>query len=240
MNVHFVIHEPFEAPGAYETWVHQRGYTATYSRVYNGEPLPRSIEDIDLLLVMGGPQSTSTTREECPYFDSDAEQTLIAQCVASGRAVVGVCLGAQLIGEALGARCERSPEREIGLFPISLTKVGIKNKKFSHFGESLAVGHWHGDMPGLTKEAHVIAYSEGCPRQIIEYSALVYGFQCHMEFTLEVVDLLIAASKDEISSLGQHRFVQQPGVLRRNEYTTAHQKLFTFLDRLIEEYVSNR
>lgn len=50
-------------------------------------------------------------------------------------------------------------------------------------------------MPGLTPEAKIIAYSEGCPRQIIEYSKLVYGFQCHMEFNREVIELLIASSE---------------------------------------------
>ena len=66
MKVHFIVHEAFEAPGAYETWVRERGHEAAYSRVYAHEPLPASIADIDLLVVMGGPQSPSTTREvEC-------------------------------------------------------------------------------------------------------------------------------------------------------------------------------
>ncbi len=51
---------------------------------------------------------------------------------------------------------------------------------FSHFGKTLEVGHWHNDMPGLTPEAKIIAYSEGCPRQIVAYSDRVFGFQCHM------------------------------------------------------------
>jgi anthranilate/para-aminobenzoate synthase component II len=55
---------------------------------------------------MGGPQSPSTTREECPHFDAAAECALIARCVAAGKALVGVCLGAQLLGTALGARHE--------------------------------------------------------------------------------------------------------------------------------------
>jgi GMP synthase (glutamine-hydrolysing) len=90
MKVHFVVHESFEAPGAYETWVKERGFEAGYSRVYDHEPLPRSIDDIDLLVVMGGPQSPSTTREECPHFDAAAECALIARCVDGGKAVGGV------------------------------------------------------------------------------------------------------------------------------------------------------
>ncbi|MCV2216659.1 type 1 glutamine amidotransferase [Thauera sp. Sel9] len=240
MNVHFVVHESFEAPGAYETWVKDRGYKASYSRVYNHEPLPPSADGIDLLVVMGGPQSPSTTKEECPHFDAAAERELIAKCVKAGKAVVGICLGSQLIGEALGARYEHSPEKEIGKFPIALTAEGKANDKFAHFGDTPEVGHWHNDMPGLTASARIIASSEGCPRQIVEYSDLVYGFQCHMEFTPEVIELLIAASEPELRALTAHRFVQQPRALRANDYEDMNRKLFGFLDKLMIAYAGKR
>lgn len=236
MRVHFVIHEFFEAPGAFETWRKARGHEASYSRVHAFEPLPRSVEDIDLLVVMGGPQSPSTSLEECPHFDAAAERALITRCVDARRAVVGVCLGAQLVGEALGARHERSPEKEIGKFRITLTDVGKSNAKFAHFGDTLDVGHWHDDMPGLTASSKIIAHSEGCPRQIIEYGDLVYGFQCHMEFTPEVIERLIAKSEHELSSSSHRRFVQQPATLRANDYRAMNEKLFGFLDRLMEDY----
>lgn len=236
MKIHFVIHEAFEAPGAYETWVDEHGYEASYSRVYANEALPQSSEGIDLLVVMGGPQSPSTTKEECPHFDAAAERALIEKCVTAGKAVVGICLGSQLIGEALGARYEKSPEKEIGKFPITLTAEGKANAKFSHFGDTLDVGHWHNDMPGLTENAKIIAFSEGCPRQIVEYSNLVYGFQCHMEFTRDVIELLIAASEAELKSLLDRRFVQQPDVLRANDYDDMNRQLFGFLDSLVDEY----
>ncbi|MGB4226098.1 MAG: type 1 glutamine amidotransferase [Candidatus Dechloromonas phosphoritropha] len=239
MRVHFVVHESFEAPGAYEAWVRDRGYEATYSRVYAHEPLPQSIENIDLLVIMGGPQSPSTTREECPHFDAASECALIAEFVAARKAVVGVCLGAQLMGKALGARHEHSPEKEIGKFPIKLTTEGKAHVKFAHFGDTVDVGHWHSDMPGLTANAKIIAYSEGCPRQIIEYGELAYGFQCHMEFTLDVIELLIAAAKRELATLTNHRFVQQPDALRANDYDVMNQNLFGFLDKLMVAYAAN-
>lgn len=240
MRVHFVIHEAFEAPGAYETWAHQRGCTITWSRLHAGEPLPPSAEDIDLLAVMGGPQSPSTTKEECPHFDAAAERALIVQCVAAGKAVVGVCLGSQLIGEALGAAYAHSPEKEIGKFPITMTAAGRANPKFSHFPESLEVGHWHNDMPGLPEGAKVLATSAGCPRQIVEFGPLVYGFQCHMELTAEVVEQLIAASAQELAGLAGYRFVQQPAALRANSYAEMNEKLFGFLDNLMQTYAESR
>lgn len=236
MKVHFIVHESFEAPGAYETWVTERGYEASYSRVYANDVLPASADSFDLLVVLGGPQDPATTVAQCPHFNAADECRLIGQAVDAMKAVVGVCLGSQLIGEALGAQFGHSPEKEIGKYPISLTAEGKANSKVAHFGEVLEVGHWHNDMPGLTADAKVLAVSEGCPRQIVEYTKLVYGFQCHMEFTPEVVELLIAASAPELATLTDRRFVQQPAALRGNSWDEMNQKLFVFLDLLVAEY----
>ncbi len=240
MQLHFVVHESFEAPGAFARWAADQGYPAAYSRVYLGDPLPGSAEGIDLLIVLGGPQSPATPRQECPHFDAVAEKRLIAQCAAARKAVVGVCLGAQLIGEALGASFGHSPEKEIGKFPIHLTDEGRRNGKFSHFGTTLDVGHWHNDMPGLTPAAKIIATSAGCPRQIVEYTPLVYGFQCHMEFDRDVVEGLIAAETGW-PALIRHRFVQPPEVLRWqmllwHDFDDMNEKLYGFLDKLVLEY----
>lgn len=233
MRVHFVIHETFEAPGAYETWVRDRGFAASHSRVYAHEPLPEDIDALDMLVVMGGPQSPATTTKECPHFDGPAEMALIRRAVDAGKIVVGVCLGAQLIGEALGATHERSPEPEIGNFPITLTPAGREHPLLASFGAELEVGHWHGDMPGLTQGAVVLATSEGCPRQIVQYAPRVIGFQCHMELTLADVERLIVASEAELHDKAACPFVQQPARLRANTYDAMNRKLFDFLDALV-------
>ena len=236
MRVHFIVHESFEAPGAYETWAISRGHQLTFSRVYAGQKLPKDARDIDLLIVMGGPQDPSVTPEECAHFDSQAEQALIACAVRSGKAVIGVCLGAQLIGEALGAPFAHSPQKEIGKFPIFLTDKGASSEMFCHFSKTLDVGHWHNDMPGLTPGAEIIAWSEGCPRQIVAYSERVYGFQCHMELTPEVVELLIAHSEEDLRRAAEYRFVQSADALRANDYSEMNRVLFTFLDKLELRY----
>lgn len=238
MHVHFIIHENFEAPCAYETWATQRGHTIGYSRVYAGEPLPESISQIDLLVVMGGPQSPDTSQAQCPYFDSRGEQATIAAAIAGGKAVVGVCLGAQLTGEALGAQYAASPEKEIGKYPITLTAAGQAHPLFAHFGETLEVGHWHNDMPGLTADAQIIAWSEGCPRQIVAWSDRVFGFQCHMELTPQCAEMLIAHSEDELRRAAEYRFVDTAEVIRSHDYREMNEKLFIFLDKLAEYYAS--
>ncbi|CAG9948676.1 unnamed protein product [Clonostachys rosea f. rosea IK726] len=240
MLVHFIVHESFEAPGAYETWALKRGYNATFTRLYLGDTLPVIVDSLDILIVLGGPQTPSTTKDECPYFDAAAERDFILQCISAGKAVVGICLGSQLVSEALGAAWEKSPETEIGNFPITLTTTGRSNDKFEHFDLSIEVGHWHNDMPGLTPEAKIIASSQGCPRQIVEYTNLVYGFQCHMEFNAEVIEGLIEASKDELAGLIENKYVQQPDVLRANDYAKMNETLAVFLDRLTEAYLTAR
>ncbi|PRW41417.1 peptidase C26 family protein [Enterobacter roggenkampii] len=200
--------------------------------MYQGDPLPEELGHTDLLIIMGGPQSPATTREECPWFDAQAEKALISRAIEEGKTVIGVCLGSQLIGEALGAAFCHSPEKEIGKFPVRLTDAGKANPLFEGFGSVLNVGHWHNDMPGLTPQAKVLAYSEGCPRQIVQYSERVYGFQCHMELTPEVVELLIEHSQNDLRRAGEFRFVETAEKLRSHDYREMNQVLFSFLDKL--------
>ena len=232
MHIHFIIHEHFEAPGAYEIWGKNRGCSMSYSRVYQGDPLPEDLQSTDLLIIMGGPQSPATTLQECPWFDAQAEIRLIGRAIEAGKTVIGVCLGSQLIGEALGAAFCHSPEKEIGKFPVRLTDAGKANPLFEDFGHELNVGHWHNDMPGLTPQAKVLAYSEGCPRQIVQYGERVYGFQCHMELTPEVVELLIEHSQNDLSRAAEFRFVETAEKLRSHDYREMNPVLFSFLDKL--------
>lgn len=96
---------------------------------------------------------------------------------------------------------------------------------FSHFAKTLEVGHWHNDMPGLTPDAKIIAYSEGCPHQIVSYSDRVFAFQCHMELTLDVVEQLIAHSEKDLSRAAEYRFVNTPEELRSHDYSEMNQVL---------------
>ncbi|MEG3131142.1 type 1 glutamine amidotransferase [Pantoea cypripedii] len=239
MRIHFIVHEYFEAPGAYETWANKVGHQVTFSRVYLGETLPDDITGIDFLIVMGGPQDPATTREVCPHFDSVGEQAVIAAAVAAGKVVIGICLGSQLIGEALGASFSHSPEKEIGKFPVTLTDAGKAHPLFSHFGDVLDVGHWHNDMPGLTQDAQILAFSEGCPRQIVAYSDRVFGFQCHMELTKDVVERLIQHSEHELSRAAEYRFVDTPETLRSHDYDEMNQVLYEFLDKVSVVYLGH-
>ena len=234
MRVHFILHETFEVPGAYLKWAQERGHQVTTTKVYEKELLPETIDGIDFLIVMGGPQSPDEDREAFPYYDPQAEIQLIQKAIKADRYIVGVCLGAQLLSVAYGAEYEHSPEREIGVFPITLTEAGLKDEHVKVFGPTLITGHWHGDMPGLTEDAVVLATSQGCPRQIIRFSYKHYAFQAHLEFDPEAVELLIAADVEDVieEQSSKLTFVQNPQVIRAYDYREMNAKLYAFLDSL--------
>ncbi|PIT23261.1 GMP synthase [Snodgrassella communis] len=236
MRVHFIIHEDFEGPAACEEWAKNRNHQISYSRLYLGETLPDSAANLDMLIIMGGTQSPLTSFKECSYFDSNAEQKLIINAAEQCKAVLGICLGAQLIGQALGGMVETSPNKEIGYFPIHLTPVGLADELIMHFGKMLTVGHWHGDMPGLTPQAEVLAYSTGCPRQIIRYGPLVYAFQCHLELNTAAIDALIAHSSADLSNAGKLPFIQSEQEIQSFDYSAMNQELFIFLDKFVQRY----
>ncbi|KXU56245.1 class I glutamine amidotransferase [Streptococcus salivarius] len=236
MNIHFILHETFEVPGAYLKWAQERGHNVTSTKVYEEEKLPETVDGIDFLIVMGGPQSPDENRQAFPYYDPKAEIKLIQKAIDADIYIVGVCLGAQLLSVAYGGKYEHSPEREIGVFPINLTEAGLADDHIKDFGSTLDTGHWHGDMPGLSDNAVVMATSKGCPRQIVRFSPKHYAFQAHLEFDPEAIDLLIAADGEEhLRQQNQELpFVQTPEQLRANDYSQMNKKLFAFLDSLTQ------
>lgn len=236
MNIHFILHETFEVPGAYLKWAQERGHNVTSTKVYEEEKLPETVDGIDFLIVMGGPQSPDENRQAFPYYDPKAEIALIQKAIDADIYIVGVCLGAQLLSVAYGGKYEHSPEREIGVFPINLTEAGLADDHIKDFGSTLDTGHWHGDMPGLSDNAVVMATSKGCPRQIVRFSPKHYAFQAHLEFDPEAIDLLIAADGEEhLRQQNQELpFVQTPEQLRANDYSQMNKKLFAFLDLLTQ------
>ena len=161
---------------------------------------------------------------------------LMRQAVAADKYIVGVCLGAQLLSVAYGARHGHSPHREIGVYPVELTQEGLNDPHTALLGASFLAGHWHGDMPGLTDGAAVLAASKGCPRQIVRFSPKHYAFQAHLEFDRAAVGLLIAADgRENLAAQSRTQaYVQHPDEIERFDFTQMNAKLFAFLDSLTE------
>lgn len=236
MRVHIIQQDEWVEPGEISAWIERHGYEASYTKCWKYEKVPETV-DADFLVILGGWQSPQTTPEECDYYDAAAEKQLIQQYVDAGKLVLGVCLGAQLLGEALGAPYSHSPEREIGPVPVKLTEAGRKDPLFKDFPDTFLAGEWHNDMPGLTPESVIIAESEGCPRQIVRYQKGVYGFQTHMEFTHEIMEKGIEDAGEglEKSRRPEDRFVQTIEELLAFDYAEMNALLSGFLDNLVKE-----
>ena len=233
-SIHFIQHEEHIGPGAYLVWAERNGWEASTTRCWAGDRPPASGPLPDLLVVLGGPQNPATTKQRCPYFDAAAEREFIRRCVDAGRAVIGVCLGAQLLGEALGAAYAPSPEPEIGPVRITLTEAGRADPFLKSLPDIFPGGEWHNDMPGLTATSTVLAASEGCPRQIVRYGRFVYGLQTHMEFTHEIVAGLLARLSPALRRRGA--YIQSDEELLAYDYTEMNARLWSFLDALTEAW----
>ena len=236
MRIHIIQQESFVAPGAYAEWAKEHGYIIEYTQCWLGEKVPTDADGFDMLIVLGGPQSPATTKEECPYYDSEAEQALIKKAIESGKIVVGACLGAQLIGEALGAPYEHSPNREIGVIDIELTQAGKNDPFLGKLPEKMDCGVWHGDMPGLTADSEVLASSEGCPRQIVRYGKYVYGIQCHPEFNHRTLPFMIIESPGALKDAATMPYINTAEEIMEHSYVEMNERLKVFLDALTEDW----
>lgn len=225
MRIHAIIHAPFEELGAIETWVHQHGYMLTMTHTYQGENLP-DVASFDLLIVMGGPQS-SLELDKYPYLQDEVRFT--KEAIAQHKAVLGICLGAQIIGESLGAKAERSPNREIGVYPIHLTNEALVDPVFKLFPDQFNVMHWHNDMPGLPEGGVLLAYSEGCPRQAFKVGDRVYGLQCHMEMTKALVQGMVEHCAGDLKP---GKYVQDSATLLSHDMSEINEKIMMILDYL--------
>lgn len=189
MKLHYLQHVPFEGLGHIEKWAHKNNIEVSCTRLHAKEGLP-SLCQFDLLVVMGGPMSIFDHQEH-PWLVT--EKQFILDAIESGKGVLGICLGAQLIADVLGARVYLGPQKEIGWFPIQRTKGAP-----ALIPEELTVFHWHGDTFELPKGAVHLAASEACANQGFVYRDRTIALQFHMETTPQSMASLIDNCADEL------------------------------------------
>lgn len=228
MRIHFLQHVPFEGPAGIGAWAARKGHSVTTTPLFEHGRLP-GIEAFDWLVVMGGPMGV---RDEADYPWLANEKELIGAAIAAGKTVIGVCLGAQLIAAALGARVYRNAHREIGWFPIELTDQGRASDLFAFLPPRLQVLHWHGDTFDLPAGAVHPARSEGCEHQAFLYADRVLGLQFHLESTPASVADLVANCADEIVPGSYVQDAERMLAATEEDYTCINQALFGILDRL--------
>ncbi len=227
MDILCITHADFESPGVITSWANDKRYNFQICKPYKGEILPKA-DNFDFIIIMGGPQSPLHLDKDAYLID---EINLIKEAVIQNKRVLGFCLGAQLIGEAFGTKTQRSPEKEVGIYSITLTEEGVVDPLLEGLPKSFPVIHWHNDMPGLSQDSALLAYSAGCPRQIVRYKPLVYGFQCHLEITLDGIKTMIEAVPEDLKP---SLFTQSKETLMSNNYTSINDMMVELLNRLIQ------
>lgn len=181
------------------------GHRTTLIKLWDGDALPAA-DDYDAWLVMGGPMNVDQV-ERHPYLGPERE--LLKQLIAADRPVMGVCLGAQLLARAAGARVYPKRPREIGLFDIELTVHAADDPLFSLLGNPQEVFQWHGDTFDLPAAAVHLAGSKRYPNQAFRLGRRVYALQFHLECTLGTVQNIVKACEPELAELPREdRFEQ--------------------------------
>ena len=177
MRIHYLQHTPFENTALIKKWAQENGCAINGTRIHKGEPLPDP-DTFDLLISLGGPQNICEL-EKYQFLKQEVEY--IRDLTQANKKILGICLGAQIISAAFGALPESSPEKEVGLFPVSLNDAGQSDPILKGFPNKFNAIHWHYRMPGLPKGATILGNSQGCPRQIIKFQPNIYGIQFHLE-----------------------------------------------------------
>lgn len=191
MRVHVLQHVAFEGLGSIEDWLAERGAVISYTRFYEDPSLP-DLADIDFIIALGGPMSVND-ETDLPWLV--VEKRFVSEAIAAGKAVLGICLGAQLISSAQGARVYPGPQKEIGWFLIFAAEP--QNGVF-RFPAVATVFHWHGETFDLPTGAVRLAGSAVNPNQAFQIGERVIGLQFHLETTPQSAAAMIQHCGDEL------------------------------------------
>jgi len=191
MRAHVFQHLPFERPGNIEPWLRNAGYDISYTYFFEDQQIP-VVQEIDFLVIMGGSMSVND-EEQRPWLV--AEKQFIRDFVATGKPVLGICLGAQLIASALGAKVYPNKDKEIGWFPVKCYQTTPPDFQFPI---SFLPLHWHGETFDLPDGAVLLASSEACKNQAFQYGKKVLAIQFHPEATMEIIESFIFHFRKEL------------------------------------------
>jgi GMP synthase (glutamine-hydrolysing) len=180
MKLHWLQHVPFEGLGYIENWAKMRGAELSCTRLFLDEELPDRI----------GPMGIHD-HGEYPWLA--AEKEFIGRAIKANKTVLGICLGAQLMADVLGAQVYPGPQKEIGWFPVRRSE-----RAPALIPEELTVFHWHGDTFDIPAGTVKLATSNPGINQGFVYNDRAVGLQFHMETTSESMEALIENCADEL------------------------------------------
>ena len=218
-----------------EPYLQAMGHQLTSTHLYLGQPLPAP-EEFDWLIVMGGPMGVHDT-SLFPWLT--AEKKFLAQTIKLGKTILGICLGAQLIADVLGARVRKNEHREIGWFPIKRAEQAATTLLAEALPAVLEVFHWHGDTFELPAGASLLASSEACRNQGFVADNRIIALQFHLETTMEAAGNLIQHCRNELDG---SPFVQSEAELLADaaKFSTINQVMGNVLQAVEQHLAAGR
>ncbi|MDR7332159.1 glutamine amidotransferase [Roseateles asaccharophilus] len=194
-------HLAFEDLGLLEPLLRERGYSRFDTRDAGVDVLDdAAVDAADLLVVLGGPIGAE---DEALYPFLTDELRAIERRLASGRPLLGICLGAQLMARALGARVKPMPHRrkEIGFAPLALTEAG-QASPLAALPAGLPVLHWHGDQFDLPAGLPSLASTPMCPHQAFMAGPKALALQFHLEADPRRIEQWLVGHAGELAQAG--------------------------------------
>jgi GMP synthase (glutamine-hydrolysing) len=185
-------HSSLEGVGLLGTVLRDHGIHHRGLDLYRGEPAPKDLRSVGGIIVLGGALGVYDA-EKHPFLKTELQ--LLERTITAGRPVLGICLGAQMVAQVLGARVYPGERREVGWGTVALTDAAGEDPVFGDAGRSLEVFHMHGDTYELPADARHLASSNVYEQQAFEWGGVVYGLQFHLEFTESMIQRLTSDSE---------------------------------------------
>jgi len=199
-------HVPHEILGTLDPLLRASGFRIRYVNFSRQPDARPDVSDYHGLIVLGGPMNCDQS-DRHPHLAAEIE--IIQEALTHGKPVLGICLGAQLIARALGARVSRNPVKEIGWYDLSPTEAGKTDPLFSKLADRQMIFQWHGDTFEIPDGAVHLASSPDCRNQAFKYGDHVYALQFHLEVDEPMIRrwLHTPVNAREIENLGGEAFV---------------------------------
>lgn len=171
-------HHPLSPAGLVAERAAARGASLNVLAAQNGTPMPADADRHDGMIILGGAMNAYAD-EACPHFPALLD--LARSYAAAGKPVLGICLGAQLIARAWGARVHVGAAPEFGLVPLRQTAAGAADPLLEGLPAEIPAMQWHDDTFDLPAGAELLLTAEACRHQAFRVDGVVYAFQCHLE-----------------------------------------------------------